>query len=448
MSLLLKTQMDHTLGDYQLKELISQTPEKRTWLAEQTTIGRFVLIDELTDHRPHHHAAFLARARAMAAVDFPKIGTVLEAVDEPGASYYAYELLPGSSLTRFQLSGQTFQAETLVPILRQTAEANLHLEASGLSTTQLTLSDIHLEASGIVRLKNLAIPGPRNPEQSIRDITHLGDKLRDLLARDWPGTNRVLTLLGWMRGEGLETPITWQQVLTTCQQITSQLSGPHPPVKPPLNLRRWLFPVIALVSLVGLAVLGHYAWKHIPRPQKVTLPASITLPAGTYTTPDGLKQPLAAVTLQGHLVTHRQYLDFLEILEILAKDGDQKLFDHPEQPATKSHHLPDGWESIKSELQSSPASLLRDQAITGIDWWDAYAYSRWKKSRLPTQEELFAAGEKLPASPLYEWTELPATDPANPLAEKRWVLFSPHQPREWLNYRSIRRQNVGFRVVE
>ncbi|MFT4176343.1 MAG: SUMF1/EgtB/PvdO family nonheme iron enzyme [Luteolibacter sp.] len=400
--------MDRTLGDYQLKEPIGETPEKRTWLAEQTSLGRFALLDELTD--PGHHAAFLDRARAMAAVDFPKIGAILEAVDTPGLTYRVYELLPGRSLTRLQLSGETLQARDLVKILRQLAEAYLHLEAAGLSTTHLTLSDIHLERSGIIRLKNLAIPGPRDPSQSIRDITHLGDALRDLLARDWPGTNRVLTLLGWMRGEGLEAPIGWDQVLTTCQEISTQLGGSGASHKKFLHLRRGFFAALGLLSLTGLAFLGHYGWKHLPeKPQPIILPPPIVLPSAT---------------LQGHPVTHGQYRDFLEILQILAKDGDQALFDHPEQPETKRDHLPNGWHAIAAELKNTPHSPLRDQPVTGIDWWDAYAYARWKKSRLPTQEELTTAKPELPPGLRAEWTASPATD------------------------RSIRRPDLGFRIAE
>lgn len=346
------------LGEYQLKQLLSRSATKSTWLAEQGSINRQVLIDELTDLDPQHHAEFFAQARAKAAVDFPKIGSVYEAVNDPDLCFCAYEILPGQTLSQLQLTGENLQPLSFVSILQHIAEANLHLEAQGHSTTPLDLPDIHVEESGVVRLKNLAVPGARTPRQSVRDITHLGERLRDLVARDWPGANRVLTLLAWMRGEGVDQPLTWEQVRSYCDEITHQLIGGSKSGKS-FQLPKFVLPTLAGIILIGLAFS---AWRLMPKPtpqvKRVPLSSAVEVPAGSHPTPDGSLQDFEAFKISGHPVTNGEYLNFIKILEILAKDGDQHIFDHPEQPSSKLNHQPAGWSTLSAQL-AKPGSTLR-----------------------------------------------------------------------------------------
>ena len=125
-----------------------------------------------------------------------------------------------------------------------------------------------------------------------------------------------------------------------------------------------------------------------------------------------------------------------------------------------------------------------DSPVVGVDWWDASAYAEWKQVRLATQEEWFAALRKdvpVPASikpsawipvtaettdrtpqgligmagSVCEWTRRPAANPANPLGERKWVIIggsflkpgSNALTREWTDDRSLRRPDLGFRVV-
>ena len=125
-----------------------------------------------------------------------------------------------------------------------------------------------------------------------------------------------------------------------------------------------------------------------------------------------------------------------------------------------------------------------DSPVTGVDWWDAAAYAEWKKGRVPTQEEWFAAlnfevkspsaiqpspwvpvtqntTDRTPAGLLgmagsvAEWTADLESNPANPLGERRWLLIggSYLKPgtnaltREWTDDRSLRRPDLGFRIA-
>jgi formylglycine-generating enzyme required for sulfatase activity len=119
-----------------------------------------------------------------------------------------------------------------------------------------------------------------------------------------------------------------------------------------------------------------------------------------------------------------------------------------------------------------------------VDWWDAAAYAEWKHARLPSQEEWFAALKAGAADPaalkasswaplttaspdrtangllgmagsVCEWTNGQSANPANPLGEQKWVVIggsylkpgSNALTREWVDDRSLRRADLGFRVV-
>ncbi len=484
---------ERLLGEYRLQELLHENALSRTWLAEQTSVSRKVLVDELRPENEARREGFLADVRAKAAVDHPLIGSVYEAVAEPGRCFFAHELLPGPTLAE---SGSPWLPARLAHVLRRIAEANLQHEALDHATSLLSPDAIHVDEHGVIRLKNLAIAGPREPGQSVRDVVHLGTTLGALVAAGQPGATRLLTLLGWMRGEGLEAPISWAQVRDYCLQIEHQLADPLSSLSPTRAGRLakkkqpvGLIAAVTVLALVGIAVIALKARPPASRvPPRRPLPADVTIAAGTYPTPDGIEEPLPAFHITANEITIGQYAGFLETLEILAENGREKTFDAPDQPAGKTSHEPDDWAALFAAAKADgfwnkiPVTL--DSPVVGVDWWDAAAYADWKKSRLPTQEEWFAALTRNSSSPselhpgpwapvtvptvdrttsgligmagsVSEWTAKPAANPANPLGEKLWVLVggSYLKPgtnalsREWTGDRSLRRPDLGFRMV-
>ena len=487
---------DRQLGEYRLQELLDENPLTRTWLAEQVSVSRRVLLDELRAERDDQRGSFLADVRAKASVDHPLIGSVYEAVSEPGLCFFAHELLPGISLEDRKKSLQPLVPARLANLLKRVAEANLQHETLAHATSLLGPDAIHLDEHGVVRLKNLAIAGPRTPEQSVRDIVHLGSTLPPLIADGQSGSTRMLTLFSWMRGDGLEAPIGWNQVRDFCEQIEQQLAEPLPAV--PLTqavLRSRTKPPLAMITIATCLALASILFIAMSmRPPKPTAPSRANLPApvliaeGKHPTPDGAEETLPAFRISAHEITIGQYADFLETLVTLSKDNREHTFDHQSQPADKSSHAPDDWTALLSAAKSNgtwkdlPVTL--DSPVVGIDWWDAAAFAEWKQARLPTQEEWFAAMRKDVAAPntlvpgpwspvtsettdrtpagllgmagsVCEWTLQPAPNPANPLGERLWVVIggsylkpgSNALSREWTAARSLRRPDLGFRVV-
>ncbi len=488
---------EQLIGEYRLLELLSENSITRTWLAEQVSVSRRVLLDELLPGQSGRQEEFLADVRAKAGVDHPLVGSVYEAVSTPGVCYYAYELLAGTTLEARKKAAAPFKPGRLAHMLRRVAEAYLQYEALGQSTTPLGLANIHLDEHGVIRLDNLAVAGPRSPEQSQRDIMHLSEELQALVADGQPGTTRVLTLLGWMRGEHIETQLTWEQVRDLCTQIEHQLSEPPPAASPPtksgiLSTKKALLAVTtAVVGLGVIAILtisGHLHPPPPPPPPLAPLAEAVLIPGGKYTTPDGAEAVIPAFRISAQEVTIGEYAAFLESLESLAKDHREHTFDHKSQPAEKTSHLPDDWCAMYSLAKSNGTwkglQMSLNCPVVGVDWWDCAAYAEWRQARLPTQEEWYAAIRKdVPktatiqaagwnqvtadttdrtpcgligmAGSVSEWSGSQAADPTNPLGDRKWVIvggsyFKPGSnalTREWTDNRSLRRQDLGFRVV-
>jgi hypothetical protein len=488
---------EHYLGEYRLKELICENVLTRTWLAEQVSVARRVLVDELRPEQENQREVFLADIRAKAAVEHPLVASVYEAVAEPGQCYYAHELLPDATLHDAMLAGTPIKPARFAHLIRRIAEAHLQHESLAQATLPMGLENIHVDEQGGIRLDNLAIAGQREAGQSERDIVHLGAALQPLVADHKAGTTRMFTLLSWMRGEGIEAPLVWTQVRDICMQIEQQLVGPMPaavPTKPAVRSRKKT-PIIIIAGACGLAMVFILilVLRNRPEPPRPHMPSANgsdthLIPAGKHPTPDGTDEALQAFRIAAHEVTIGQYAEFIELLETLAQDQRHRTFDHESQPPSKTSHVPDDWATLLAAAKAGTAWNQRpvtiDCPVVGVDWWDCSAYAEWKQGRLATQEEWFAALRhdlKEPASiqpvgwlpigvettdrtpkgicgmagSVSEWARRPAPNPANPLGARKWVIIggsylkpgSNALTREWIDDRSLRRPDLGFRLV-
>ncbi|MCA9485166.1 MAG: SUMF1/EgtB/PvdO family nonheme iron enzyme, partial [Nitrospina sp.] len=100
-----------------------------------------------------------------------------------------------------------------------------------------------------------------------------------------------------------------------------------------------------------------------------------------------------AFYIDRHEVTNAQYRLFLDWV---AANSDTTVR-HPEQPPGKNH-TPRYWNLWRPALlrqtgmdrmqQFNDATFRKpDHPVVGIDWFDAYAYSRWAGKRLPSEAE-------------------------------------------------------------
>ncbi len=484
---------ENKFGDYLPQECIAETETTRTWLAKQASVGRMVLVEELKEGVESDE--FIADVRAKAGVEHPLVGSIYEATMENGLCHYAHELLPGETLADRALHGEKLKAQRLVHILRRVAEANIYHESHGNATAPLGLDAIHVDKHGVIRLKNLVVAGDRVPDHSLRDVRRLGEALELNLDQHHPGATRFLTLLSWMRGEDVPRPLKWTQIRDYCEQIEQQLAVPSQVVAPPTAAMRpekksGFVGVVAVLFVTVIAGVFLFLPKKNKRIiSKAPIPGWIEIEAGRHDTPDGVRVKVPNFMIAASEVTIGDYASFLETLDILAKDGDQAAFDHPDQPKTKSSHAPEDWENLifiaKEGGEWGEREINIHSPVVGIDWWDAYAYAKWKKAYLPTQEHWLGAlmtGAKVPsqipvsdlqpvneetedrtsngllgmAGSVSEWTGEPRPSPSNPLGEPLWVIIggsylNPGKgalSREWIPDRMIRRTDLGFRICK
>ena len=484
-------------SDYTLTKLLGENKTTSIWLAEQVSVRRNVVLEQLSEQNPYTREEFLASVRAKAAVDHPLIASVYEAVNDKDHCFFTREWLPGENLAERIARGGTMRPGQIAHLLKRIAEANIHLEERATATTPLKLSHIYLDELYVLRISNLALAGARSEQASQVDIQELGAAFPNLVENGVSGATRLLTLLHWMSGDDPSHVVQWPDIRHYADQIEQQLATPVAPVpssryaKVPLNSAtrkvEKKFPIGLVIS--GVAVVAAIiVAMNLSKPtvvEPVKLNAPIEVPDGSYAGPDGNQVTLRKFWLSAYEVTIGDYAEFLQALDILSTD-QRKAYEHEDQPVEKVTHEPDGWIALWAAAQKSKPwegrMLTKNSPMFGVDWWDAHTYSEWKRARLPTQEEWFAAMKLKTTNPLTlrptawgdvqsedqtpaglfgmaggvsEWIRKPSVDPSNPLGARQWVIIGASyakpangvMAREWTNDRNIKRPDLGFRIA-
>ena len=481
-------------SDYQLSKLLGENKLTNLWLAEQLSVRRNVVLEQLRDLDSGYRDEFIASVRAKASIDHPLIASVYEAINDQEHCMFTREWLPGENLAALHARGYRIKPAELAHILKRVAEACLHLEERGIATDALTISDIYLNDQHVLRLSNLAKSGLRNEDSSARDMAELGVALLPLMEQGESGSTRIQTLLHWMTGKDSDHLMQWKDVRYYADQIEQQLAAPVTPMhtsrRPSLTLvkKKSKVPMIlggVTASIIALTIFIFSQKQKQQKPTLTRLDGPILVPEGTYPGPDGNQNNIRRFWLSSHEVTIGEYREFLEYLKVL--DGNQrKIFDHESQPPSKTHHEIENWSEIITAAEKGETwknrVLSLNCPVFGVDWWDAHAYCEWKRARLPSQEEWYAAMRLQTQDPLSlkptpwgdvlsldkngagflgmaggvcEWTRNPASDPSNPVGARLWVIIGASyiktangaQAREWINDREMRRDDLGFRIA-
>jgi len=492
-----KRQPGDTVGDYRLVRSVSEGQLTRTWEAEQLSMQRPVMLEMLkvlATRDPGIVSAFLADVKAKALVSHPQIGAVYEAVTNDEATFFARERLDGKSLEVIFEGGSKLAPIEIVKLLEQISGAMIHLENEGVATVEYDLHHFIVGSNRQIRLMNLAVEGRRDERVATRVKNFLGEAFDGMVLQGAPGATRVGSLCGFMADQERQVPLSWEQIQNFSIQVREQLEGSVPvetPVIPPtpyvsqgkakIPSAFWVLlgGVVLICGFIALLVFSKENQRP-PSPPEVEVPRPfLEIPAGEYPGGGGLMvtfpMPVAIARTE---VSMAQYNAFLEF-------PNHSKFEHPDQPSSKKDHLPDDWKALWTAAVKSEKYKDRDMStdcpVVGIDWWDAFAYSKWAQGRLPTlaewsvaatyqgrpnqsaawgpvnasADDVTGAGLMGMAGGVREWTLHLEVNPATPLAPKKSVVvggsFSEPgkgiESRLWLDSRDARRPDLGFRII-
>lgn len=402
------------LGPYELRRLLGRDAEGDVFEAVQTSMQRTVALKVLsataaTAPDPDAGERFFARARARAAVQHPAILALFEAGEADGRCFYAREFVEGDTLADLHVQGSVFDDTTALRVLRVVAEALAYLGLAKIPHAPLTAASIYLGSDGRPRVNNLALPPsvsgkPEAAPSAQADIQTLADAVADCLPDRRAATPGLRALLGRMILDGPGGFLSWAALLQAIQPLEPKAAAPRDAGELGEQERRALetftdarrrqkralllsgLAFFALLWIVGAAVY----WKFFTAaPARDFNHEVVEIPAGEFIYQDGQTATLEKpVWMDKYEVTIGQYAEFLAALE-----RDPTLaarVDHPDQPRGKSHrdsHWPLFYAAAKNGANYNGAPLTLNCPVFYVDWFDAFAYAKWRGRRLPTEKE-------------------------------------------------------------
>lgn len=390
------------LGSYQVLDRLYIENEAETYRAVQVSVQRpvaLVLLKPEYLKKPEIVAKFKERIRVKASLTFARIAPLYEAGEANGWLFYTREIPRGRTLEEIEESGERLSERRVIEVLHGITEAMEHATSRGYHHRSLAARDIYVDGEHQASITNIfrqATTAKRDAKADVKalllllkDVANDG-KARGVLEtlqngqHDWGG---LLDALDEIRDDMREHSIVKKIEAETLPAAVTQ------------DRPWWLWPA-AILILVGVAVFGAITNGFVPStPAKKPGSTAVTwqhIPAGSFEYQKNDKLKLPDYWMRKTEVTIAQYAEFLAEL----KKGPANRFDHPDQPKTKEGHTPPKWAAYFAAAQSGTSfngeALSLDMPVTQVDWFDAYAFAKWRGERLPTEQEWekAARGEK------------------------------------------------------
>ena len=389
------------IGPYELRRKIGRGERTEVFEAVQTSMGRVVALKILLPEYQADPVAvqeFLDRASARANVQHPSILSVYEAGQSEGIYYYTREFVDGANLAYLRAQGRTTDEATALQCIRVTAEAINFLNRQQIPHPPVTADDVYLGRDGRARLNNLAtLPGEASAPAAT-DIRALSTMVSHCLPPG--GATGLRALLGRMLLDGASGFQSWAALLQAVKALEPKvvpedafkLSAQETAGIAAVNeakrrqKRALILTTAGMFALLWL-VAGVVYWKFFRVPPARVLDKTVAVPAGDFLYgPDKAKASTGAFWVDEYEVTIGQYAQFLAALK--AEPTDK--YEAPNAP--KGHrHESDLWLNIykaaSQGVKYNGSEIDLNCPAVYVDWFDAYAYAKWKGHRLPTEQE-------------------------------------------------------------
>ena len=383
--------------------------------ATQLSIGRkvtLILLNPKLSENEDSVNGFRELVRAKAQVSHPHIAAIYEGHEEEGTLFYTSELISGQNLSNAHHYGIKLSDEYIIKLLKTVVETQLYLKHNQINHQTLKASHIYLSPDGMTRIANTAINLQRKNTTEENNIRYLGKILQEFIDEGKSKAGSIL--LEVMRHES--GPNTWEKLN---QNISKSEKGPsetlHLPddsIIPRNKISRiWAFP--AIILLIATAYLIFSPNIKSPEPIINYSDTMIRIEGGEFTYQKDTTETLPTFWIDKYEITIAQYKAFLDVIS----SSNDNEFDHPDQPIEKFQHIPNNWDeyytaaSLGRKYEGNSVNL--NCPVIYVDWWDAYAYAKWKNRRLPTEKE-WEKSARGKYGMLYPWgNELKVLEPIN-----------------------------------
>ena len=390
------------LGAYKIIRKTRDSNWGAVYQALQVAMNRVVALEMLSPELQKDSLVkqqFIANASVKANVQHPFVLSVYEAGDVAGCYFYTYEYVEGQTLMSLVANGKTIDEQTALRIVKGVAEALAYFHQNKIPHGDLDASSIYLSVNKQPRLANLATQDGsfQSPQEEIKTLA-------EILSTALPGGQAVgkslKTMLSSMQAEGERAFHSWNAVLQLCQALQSktipsdvvQIRAQDEVARQVVEearkrqKRQVFWSLLSVVSLLTLA--GFSVWWTFFRSNEKAFNTMVKIPAGEFLYQNGEKVTLPDFWIDEHEVSIGQYAKFIEYLDTHPDEAGK--YDHANQPKGKLHK-PANWEiyygraKARKPVKFIPINL--NCPIFLVDWWDAYAYAKWKGRRLPTEKE-------------------------------------------------------------
>lgn len=402
------------VGHYAIEAKIGSGSMSNIYRARQTTVSRYVRFYALAPNLATDPASvqrFLGNASAKAKATHPLVITVYEAGEANGTYYYSCEYVPCRSLRQVREAGDHLNDTTGIAVLHAVTAVLGSFGRDKIEHDLITENAILIGPQNRPRIANIAASRTAVPYDLAAEMNRVGEIVLAALppSPDAPITRGLAELLmdrskapaSWAAFDQLITARQPKAAPTDAYKVDAQERAAIRMVEEAKKRQRKGMLINSLVSLALLAAALTTVYFILNRGKGAdarTLNEMIEIPAGEFIYQDGEKVTLPEFFISKYEVTIAQYAEFLDFLEKNPDKADSVA--HPKQPKGKSH-VPAGWADMKELNPPMPgyyarakkwgqfqsAALDVNSPVFGVDWFDAYAYAKWRGQRLPTEQE-------------------------------------------------------------
>jgi formylglycine-generating enzyme required for sulfatase activity len=401
-----------TISHFLIEARIRDMENETFYRATQTNIGRTVILRVLKPAAaadPVKAAKFMDDARAKAKVTHTLVTTVYESGQHEDISFYSNEAVAAPTLEDMIENGRKIDTTSALQIIKSVGEVFDFFDKEGIARVTLLPRHIILKPGSAPRVSNLACkeaPAPIDQQQEIQNLVNL---LLPVLATDKSSAVAQTTLKEIQNADPATT--TWPYIAQLAEsrmpkaapvdsdKIQSQTLTRSRALEESKKMSRKNVIIYSVISLTLTLAACFFVIRALTKTNVDVkdLGDMINIPAGEVSF-QGQTVNVPAFKISKYEVTIAEYAAFLKDL----KENPDKAAKvaHPNQPPGKSH-IPTGWADMTEIDPPNPgyytrakrwgryqdSALSLDSPVFGVDWYDAYAYAKWKGQRLPTEQE-------------------------------------------------------------